>query len=81
MRALAIANCGTELDPAAITTESGNREYTGRVVWTSSEAEFTPKNVQTEQARADLVYAVKVRVYNEDGLLKIGMPVFVELND
>ncbi|MBU0984874.1 MAG: HlyD family efflux transporter periplasmic adaptor subunit [candidate division Zixibacteria bacterium] len=64
---------------ATVSTESGGQEYAGTVTWTSTEAEFTPKNVQTEQARADLVYAVKVTIPNRDGRLKIGMPVFVTL--
>jgi HlyD family secretion protein len=51
----------------------------GRVVWIADEAEFTPKNVQTEEARADLVYAVKVNVANPGGALKIGMPVMVRI--
>ncbi len=47
---------------------------TGRVNWISSEAEFTPKNVQTRKARSQLVYAVKVEIDNPDGRLSIGMP-------
>lgn len=47
---------------------------TGTVSWISSEAEFTPKNVQTRDARAQLVYAVKLRVANPDGRLHLGMP-------
>lgn len=50
---------------------------TGRVMWISSEAEFTPKNAQTRQARTQLVYAVKLRVINPDGRLHIGMPAEV----
>ncbi len=46
----------------------------GVVSWISSEAEFTPKNAQTRDARAELVYAVKVRIDNPDGTLHIGMP-------
>ncbi len=46
----------------------------GIVTWVSSKAEFTPTPVQTRDERADLVYAVKVRVPNRGGLLKIGMP-------
>ena len=68
-------------DKAQLSTESGGQAYQGRVVWTSDEAEFTPKNVQTEQARADLVYAVKVSVPNPDRTLKIGMPVYVTLEN
>jgi len=52
--------------------ERGFREYPGEISWISEKAEFTPKSIQTRDERADLVYAVKVRVKN-DGLLKIGM--------
>ncbi|MFH1686868.1 MAG: HlyD family efflux transporter periplasmic adaptor subunit [bacterium] len=65
-------------DEAMVDTESGGL-YSGRIVWLSDQAEFTPKNVQTAQARANLVYAVKVKLANSDGRLKIGMPVFVTL--
>jgi HlyD family secretion protein len=68
-------------DLGTISTESGNQEFRGRVTWTSAEAEFTPKNVQTEQARADLVYAVKLSIANPDRTLKVGMPVFVTLGE
>ena len=66
-------------DHATVSTESGGRTYPGTVVWTSDEAEFTPKNVETEEARADLVYAVKVSIPNPDRTLKVGMPVYVTL--
>jgi HlyD family secretion protein len=45
----------------------------GTVSWISSEAEFTPKIIQTKVERVKLVYAVKIKVPN-DGALKIGMP-------
>jgi HlyD family secretion protein len=66
-------------DKAAVSTEVSDKKYDGEVIWTSSEAEFTPKNVQTQKSRANLVYAVKVQIKNSDGFLKIGMPVFVTL--
>ncbi len=53
------------------------RSFVGRVTWISPRAEFTPKNVQTREARADLVYAVKVSLANPRGDLKIGMPADV----
>ncbi|HMC97983.1 MAG TPA: HlyD family efflux transporter periplasmic adaptor subunit [Flavobacteriales bacterium] len=53
----------------------------GRVSWISSEAEFTPKTIQTREERVDLVYAFKVRVANTDGVLKSGMPGEVYLED
>ena len=48
------------------------RNYSGIIYWISDKSEFTPKTVQTKEERADLVYAIKVRVAN-DGYLKIGM--------
>ncbi|UCD63921.1 MAG: efflux RND transporter periplasmic adaptor subunit [Candidatus Zixiibacteriota bacterium] len=68
-------------DAAVVDTETGGKQYDGRVVWASEEAEFTPKNVQTEKSRASLVYAVKVQVDNPDGSLKIGMPVYVTIGE
>ncbi|MCX7549571.1 HlyD family secretion protein [Xanthomarina sp. F2636L] len=49
------------------------KDYKGTVTWIASEAEFTPKIIQTKEERVALVYAVKVTVIN-DGSLKIGMP-------
>jgi len=46
----------------------------GRVSWIASQSEFTPTPVQTRDERTDLVYAIKVRVPNVNGVLKIGMP-------
>ena len=51
----------------------------GTIQWISSKAEFTPTPIQTRDERADLVYAVKVRVPNTRGLLKIGMPADLTL--
>lgn len=48
------------------------KNYTGVVTWISDKAEFTPKTIQTKDERANLVYAIKIRVKN-DGFLKIGM--------
>ena len=51
----------------------GNRkDYDGTVTWISSQSEFTPKSILTDDERADLVYAVKIAVKN-DGFIKIGM--------
>jgi len=47
-------------------------EYTGTIIWISDKAEFTPKTIQTKEERANLVYAIKMKVKN-DGYLKIGM--------
>jgi HlyD family secretion protein len=48
--------------------------FVGEVAWVSARAEFTPTPIQTRDERADLVYAVKVRVRDPEGRLKIGMP-------
>jgi HlyD family secretion protein len=48
------------------------KEYGGEIIWVSDKAEFTPKTIQTKEERANLVYAIKVKVKN-DGYLKIGM--------
>jgi len=48
------------------------KTYQGIVEWISNKAEFTPKTIQTKDERANLVYAVKIRVKNDD-YIKIGM--------
>jgi HlyD family secretion protein len=50
------------------------RVFRGTVSYISQQAEFTPKNVQTEKERVNLVFAVKVRLPNPEHLLKPGMP-------
>jgi len=58
-----------------VTTDSyPDKKYEGRVVFISPEAEFTPKNVQTEKERVKLVYRIKVDVSNPNLELKPGMP-------
>lgn len=50
------------------------RSFEGRVSFIASEAEFTPKNVQTEKERVKLVYRIKIALPNPKGELKPGMP-------
>lgn len=57
----------------------GEEEHQGRVIWISSEAEFTPKNTQTRESRVQLVYAVKLSLDNVTRRLAIGMPAEVVL--
>jgi len=52
--------------------DGGYRELPGTITWVSDKAEFTPKTIQTKEERANLVYAVKIKVKN-DGYLKMGM--------
>ena len=63
--------------PATVLTDAGNR-LAGRISFISPRAEFTPRNVQTAEERAKLVYRVKVTVDNREGILKPGMPVEVQ---
>ena len=68
--------------PARVNVDVANDQresMNGTVTWVASSAEFTPTPIQTRDERADLVYAVKIRVPNGKGVLKIGMPVDVEL--
>lgn len=54
-----------------------DRKFSGKITWISPKAEFTPKNVQTKEARTNLVYAVKLTVENTEQIFKIGMPADV----
>ena len=58
-----------------VRTDAGKgayRTYQGEIIWISQKSEFTPKTIQTKSERANLVYAIKVKVKN-DSFLKIGM--------
>jgi membrane fusion protein YbhG len=59
--------------PAEVRTDDGQTRK-GTLTFISSEAEFTPKNVQTRDERVKLVYRIKVALQNADGLFKPGMP-------
>jgi multidrug resistance efflux pump len=66
-------------DVVNITVDSfAGETFEGTIVRISDEAEFTPKNVQTESGRKSTVYAVKIQVQNLDHRLKPGMPADVE---
>jgi HlyD family secretion protein len=65
---------------ATVTTDSyPDKKYPGRISFISSEAEFTPKSVQTEKERVKLVYRIKIVIPNRDGELKPGMPADAEI--
>ena len=55
------------------------RGFPGAITEIASEAEFTPKNVQTRKERVNLVFRVKVAVRNPEGVLKPGMPADVDI--
>lgn len=75
---LANINLGDEVTVTANFGGDQRYEYAGRVAWISSKSEFTPKNIQTQDSRANMVYAVKFAVKN-DGRLKIGLAGDVNL--
>ena len=63
---------GQEVKVFADSGDSDRKEYRGVILWISDKAEFTPKTIQTRDERANLVYAVKIKVQN-DGYIKRGM--------
>lgn len=66
--------------PAKIYSDSfSETSFAGRVSSIAQKAEFTPKNVQVKDERAKMVYAVKIKLENSNGLLKPGMPADAEI--
>ena len=60
---------------ADVTTDAyKDKTYKGRVVYISSQAEFTPKSVQTFEERVKLMFRIKIELENKDNELKPGMP-------
>ncbi|WP_319478156.1 efflux RND transporter periplasmic adaptor subunit [Marispirochaeta aestuarii] len=59
----------------------GDRRFKARIEHINSRAEFTPTEVLTDENRASLAYAVRVRIENPEGVLKIGMPVEIHWRD
>ena len=68
---LAHINIGQEVTVIADFGGEEQYEYPGKIIWIAQESEFTPKSIQTQDSRANLVYAVKIEVKN-DGRLKLG---------
>ena len=65
---------------ARVTTDSyPGKVYNGRVTFISSEAEFTPKQIQTQQERVKLVYRIKIELENPNHELKSNMPADAEI--
>lgn len=63
---------------ATVTVDSfPNETFEAAVIHIADQAEFTPRNVQTVEGRSSTVYAIKLKVTNSDGKLKIGMPADV----
>jgi HlyD family secretion protein len=67
-------------DTARVTVDAyPGRAFPGRVSEIASEAEFTPKNVQTKKERVNLVFRIKIAVDNPEGILKPGMPADADI--
>jgi HlyD family secretion protein len=64
---------------SVVTDAYPKRQFTATLRYIASEAEFTPKNVQTREERIKLVYEARVYLANEEGILKPGMPADVTL--
>ncbi len=65
---------------ARVTTDSyPGKSYAGRISFISSEAEFTPKQIQTPEERVKLVYRIKIEVENPQRELKLNMPADAEI--
>nr|MBA3371512.1 HlyD family efflux transporter periplasmic adaptor subunit [Thermoleophilaceae bacterium] len=60
-----------------VTADGNPRTYRGTIGYISPRAEFTPKSVETENLRTDLVYRLRIVVDNPDGALRQGQPVTV----
>ncbi|MDR3070407.1 MAG: efflux RND transporter periplasmic adaptor subunit [Propionibacteriaceae bacterium] len=66
---------------AVITSDSGDEQFTGTLEYIASDAEFTPNTVQTEDQRTKLVYQIRVRLTDQSGILKAGMPINIKLGE
>jgi HlyD family secretion protein len=67
-------------DPARVKVDAyPGRTFPGRIIEIASEAEFTPKNVQTKKERVNLVFRIKIAVDNPEGILKPGMPADADI--
>ncbi|WP_323587514.1 HlyD family efflux transporter periplasmic adaptor subunit [Aliarcobacter butzleri] len=63
----------------SIQTDSKSENYEGVIGFISPVAEFTPKNIETQELRADLVYSFRVIVKNPDDKIRQGMPVTLKI--
>ncbi|MCL2335785.1 MAG: efflux RND transporter periplasmic adaptor subunit [Endomicrobia bacterium] len=74
---LANLRVGTEVK--GFLPELGDKEFTGTIAFINDKAEFTPRNVLTRSERSRLVFRVKIRFPNPDGILKSAMTLEVRL--
>ncbi|MCL2485492.1 MAG: efflux RND transporter periplasmic adaptor subunit [Endomicrobia bacterium] len=72
-------NLKTGMKVKAFLPELKDKHFEGTIIFINDKAEFTPKNVLTEKERDNLVFQVKIRFDNPDGLLKSGMTLEAQL--
>jgi HlyD family secretion protein len=65
--------------PVEVTADGNPRTYRGSIGWISPKAEFTPRSVETENLRTDLVYRLRIVVANPDDALRQGQPVTIRI--
>jgi len=66
---------GQPIIPATLRVDAfPNRVFSGRLIEIGSEAEYTPRNVQTKKERVNLVFRIKIQIDNPAGILKPGLP-------
>jgi len=74
-----LAKISTGMKVKAYLPELNMKEFEGTITKINSEAEFTPKNVQTREERTRLVYGVKITFQNSEEILKPGMSIEAKL--
>lgn len=65
----------------AFTVSGSEEKYTGIIEEIATSGEYTPKTIQTKKERTNIVYEVKIKISNENGTLKPGMPADVTIDD
>lgn len=65
--------------PVTVTSDGTRRAYHGTISWIAPQAEFTPKSVETESLRTDLVYRLRITITDPDDQLRQGQPVTVHV--
>lgn len=68
-------------DMADLHFDGAEQVFQGRIGYISSSAEFTPKNIETEELRSNLVYEVRIYVEDKENLLKLGAPATITFPD
>ena len=68
-------------DKAVIKCDGAEKDFEGWVGFIAPNAEFTPKNIETEELRTNLVYEIRVYVDDEENILKLGAPATVVFNN